>query len=654
MKIPVTILLCLVSMDLFSQVLNDTITTTELPEVIITASGFLKRSNLNTSISYLPTEQITLTRPEKITDGLTFLPGIYSVPDGGLGGQTLNIRGMEQNRVNIYFNGIPLRSNTEGKINIDGFFFTNADISVEKGTASLIYGANSSGNVIRIDNRIFSDEKFGMKINTYLGSNGKKSINALITGNVNKKIYFQASANVLNSNAFLLSKKFEAVPSQTERERVNSDQQNLELIGTITYAPNKNHHFSLTGMHSGRAFGYAPSTFYPRFRRMDYWQSSIVGLRNISSFGKKMNLETNIYYTFLNDTINDYKDNTFTKINQFSHWKDKTIGARGIFSYQLTKQHQLNYSIDYKRDIHSQTWVTTTTTKVNSLLTAVEYRGTFSNRISLNAGSSFNLFNPDNSLINSNITRKDLSEWNYQFSTAYRTINLKHKIHAGYSRTSIFPRMLDLFGDVLMGYTANPNLIPEISNNVDVGVSSLFLHNKLTVQLGGYHSNIKNLINTTKETATTYKIINLKSAVFAGGEFMLKYSPSNKAFALISYSYLNAKNTSDNRTADFIAYRPKNQLKTFFSYMPVHYLGFDLTYTGVSKRNYDNQTIWYEVPGYSTFDFGISSNPVKYFTFWLKVNNLFDKNFVSSFDQPQPGREFRLGLSYNFKVTGHQ
>jgi outer membrane receptor protein involved in Fe transport len=214
--------------------------------------------------------------------------------------------------------------------------------------------------------------------------------------------------------------------------------------------------------------------------------------------------------------------------------------------------------------------------------------------------------------------------------------------------------MLDLFGDVLMGYTANPDLIPEISNNFDAGVSSFFFHNKLTIQFGSYYSNIKNLINSVKETATTYKIINLKSAVFAGGEFMLKYSPSDKAFALISYSYLNAKNTSDNRTSDFIAYRPKNQLKTFLSYTPLHYLGFDLTYTGVSKRNFDNQTIWNEVPGYSTFDFGISSNLGNYFTFWLKVNNLFDKNFVSSFDQPQPGREFRLGLSYNFKVAGHQ
>lgn len=648
MKIPITLFLCLLSVELLSQVLKDTLSTTELPEIVITASGFLKRSNLNTSISYLPTEQIALTHPEKITDGLTFLPGIYSVPDGGLGGQTLNVRGFEQNRVNIFFNGIPLRSNAEGRINIDGFFFTNADISVEKGTASLIYGANSSGNVIRIDNRIFLEEKIGIKINSYLGTNGKKSFNGLITGNIKKKIHFQASANLVKSNSFLISKDFETVPSQMTRERVNSDQENVEIISTITYTPNKNHHFSLTGMHNERVFGYAPSTSYPRFRRMDYWKNSIVGLRNISSFGNKISLETNFYFTFLNDTINDYKDNTFTKVNQFSHWKDKTTGARGILSYQFTKQHQLSYSIDYKNDIHNQTWVTTATTKIKSFLSAVEYRGTFSNGISLNAGSSFNLYNPVNNLANSSIARKDLSEWNYQLSTAYSTANLKHKIHAGYSRTSIFPRMLDLFGDVLMGYSANPDLISETSNNVDAGVSSLFFDNQLTIQLGGYYSPVKNLITTVKATETTYKIINLKSAVLAGGEFMLKYSPNDNVFAIISYSFLNAKNTSANRTSDYIAYRPKNQLKTFLSYMPVKYLGFDLTYTAVSKRYYDNQTIWHELPGYSLVDFGITSKPIQHLTCWLKAYNLLDKNFVSAFDQPQPGREFRLGLSFQW------
>ncbi|MBK7041302.1 MAG: TonB-dependent receptor [Bacteroidetes bacterium] len=118
----------------------------------------------------------------------------------------------------------------------------------------------------------------------------------------------------------------------------------------------------------------------------------------------------------------------------------------------------------------------------------------------------------------------------------------------------------------------------------------------------------------------------------------------------VSYSYLNAKKllTAGYLISSHIA--QNNQFRTFLSYMPIKYIGFDLTYTFVSKRNYDNQSIWYELPNYSIFDFGITSKPIKYFTFWFKINNLLDRNYVSAFDQPLPGREFRIGLTFDFKV----
>ncbi|MBK7041304.1 MAG: hypothetical protein IPH46_12760 [Bacteroidetes bacterium] len=79
--------------------------------------------------------------------------------------------------------------------------------------------------------------------------------------------------------------------------------------------------------------------------------------------------------------MNEYKDKSFSSIKRFSYWNDKTIGARGILSYQINKQHKLNYSIDYKNDIHEQAWFTTATTKANTLLSALEYRGEFVKKV---------------------------------------------------------------------------------------------------------------------------------------------------------------------------------------------------------------------------------------------------------------------------------
>lgn len=630
---------------------RDTIPT-ELSEIVIKAYGFSSFANSTTSSSGLLIEQVALTRPEKVTDGLTLLPGVYSAPDG-IGGQMLNIRGFDQNQVNVYFNGIPLKSNTENKISLDGLFFTYTDISIEKGNASLIYGANSSGNVIRIDNRIMSNEKYMVKINTFLGNNGKQGCNILFQGNIKKKLYFQTSCNYYKRKSFVLSNNFDTSINQPTHDRDNSDQENIELLGTLTYTLNNNNHLSATVIHNTSKFGYPASTYVPRFRRMDYWRNTILGLRHHMLINKKIKIETSLYFTHLFDTLNQYKDKTYSSVRSISHWDDITMGAKSILSYSIKNNSTVNFSLDYKNDNHSQAWFTTATTKANTLIMVLEYQDIFFKRIFVNAGGAYNFINPNYTSKNENITRHDLSAFNCQFSSAYSPLKRTYKIHLGYSRTSIFPRMRDLFGDALIGYVPNSTLKSELCDNFDVGINQEFLNKKINLQLSSYHSSIKNLLTQVKVTDTTNQIVNLQSSVFYGIELMLKYFPNKKIFGLISNSLLNAKNNSINRLSNNIAYRPKNRLKTFISYTPIKYVGIDLTYTFVSKMLYtDTKNNWLAISDHSVFDIGIKTSPIKYLTAWFKINNLFDKDYVSSFDQPQPGREYRIGLTLELISSG--
>ena len=142
---------------------------------------------------------------------------------------------------------------------------------------------------------------------------------------------------------------------------------------------------------------------------------------------------------------------------------------------------------------------------------------------------------------------------------------------------------------------------------IDIGIESSFFRHQLSVQFNGYASIINDMITSIKPTDTTYQLVNLQSAGLSGFELIGKYTPNKKVFGLLSYSYLEAKNTSDFRTSGFIAYRPAHQLKAFVSYMPLTYFGFDVSYTYISTRKYDNQGIWYNLPSYSLVDFGILS-----------------------------------------------
>jgi outer membrane receptor protein involved in Fe transport len=92
-------------------------------------------------------------------------------------------------------------------------------------------------------------------------------------------------------------------------------------------------------------------------------------------------------------------------------------------------------------------------------------------------------------------------------------------------------------------------------------------------------------------------------------------------------------------------------MKLFLSYTPIQYFSVNMAISYMSKRYYDNITNWLSIPDYTLFDIGIQSKPINYATIWFKVNNLFDKNYLSTFDQPQAGREFRIGLTLDFKVA---
>jgi outer membrane cobalamin receptor len=626
--------------------------TIKLEEVEIQGEKLApKYVNLLTTNHFLTKEQLNLVQPENLMDRLVFLPGVLAVSNsfGGLG---FAIRGQETNRVNVFFNGIPVRSNTENIVPVDNFLIANSDIFLEKGSSSLIYGANSGGSVIRFDNRMNFKEKAGVYLNTFWGNNGKQNYNLSLTGKVAEKFKYLLSANYFKRNSFRLSEEFDTLSVQKSRNRNNSDKKNMELLGIISYKFNQNHLISLTGMYNDGVYGLPPSIVKARFRRMTQFENTLVGLRTVSSFKNDLKLESNLYYTALSDTLTDFTNDTYTTLRKYSHWVDETIGMRLIVSKSIDSLHTINFSFDTKLDIHNQNWnYIIATTKVNTLLTALEYKTVILKKLNLNAGISYDYVNPFYTSIGQ-IPVEYLSALNYQLSFAYVPQSYLYKIHLGYNRTTIFPSMRNFYNaDINPGYIPNPDLKEEKNGNFDLGINSSFMKNKLNSSISIFYNPIKNLIVDVQVSDTTSQSQNVNSAKFYGLEIMQKYAPSKKIFTYLSYTFLKARNTSFTRTSDHLAYRPEHQVKSFISYIPRQFLGVNISFTYVSKQFYDNITQWASIPGYITTDIGMESKWLNFVTFWFKVNNVFDKNYFATFDQPQPGREFRFGLTLDIKAS---
>lgn len=614
-----------------------------LSEIIV----YGERSRLSNELS-INRDQINAINPDKSLKALTIIPGVNRAADP-IGGEQITIRGIEQRRINVYLNGIPIRANTENDIALDGFLLTSADyINIEKGTPSLIYGANSSGNVMKINTNPLSEEPFDLFCTAYVGNNSKQSFSLRTAGKV-QSIHYNFSGSYYSRKSFRLSESFDSFPSQPEGNRINSDQNNLELSGMITPQLSSNHLYSILGSYNNSEFGRPPSTNRPKFRRLDYWRMATIGVRGISTFGSMM-LESTLYHTAFKDTFREYTDATFLNERRVSVWNDKTWGSRFVATKNITTKHQLLYSFDLKRDIHDQVWHTTAITKSTTFLSAIESRNNWLDNFEMSTGISYNLLHPVYTSVNETIERDDLSSFNYQIKGVFFPVGLPVDFHLGYSHTTMFPSTKELFGDALVFYVPNSDLKEEKSDNIDAGISYTVNYIGLNIDFAVFFNSLSDLLSEVAITDTTRQAINIAEAKAVGCELVFELLPPNKDIGiLLSYSFLDIRNTANNRTSDYLPYKPKHTLSIFTTYKFNKYFQTHLALSSTSKQFYEINGSWEIVDANWLCDIGINSQIQDQLMVFLKIDNVLDKDYVGSFDQPQPGREFKVGLTIQFE-----
>lgn len=592
--------------------------------------------------------QIESFKQEKISGDFLFLPGILRAPEPAAGEEII-IRGISQKRINIFYNGIPIRSNTVNTLQLDGLLFTDPDnIIVDKGAPSLYYGANSSGNVLRINSTPLSGKEFGIKASSYLGNNGKQSYNVKVSGH-SDVFHYSASSGYFTRNSFRLSKKFEYVPSQKTLDRVNSDQKNLELTGMMTAVISKDHMYSLFGSFNSSEYGRPPSTVSPNYRRMDTWKNGLVGIRGFSLFGSDWRTESVFYYTTFKDTVIRYRNSSMIERSSFSCWYDQTFGGKAQLAKTLDDETKVLFSLDMKRDLHDQDWHTKASTKSTTTIAAFEVQNRSIEHLELIFGISHNWLAPNYVSEQAEVRRQSYSAFNYQLLSTYRPDASQFAFHLGASHTTIFPTTTDVFGDAMrsdVGYYVlpNPDLKEEQNTNIDAGVKWTSSDDVFAVDVSFYYNKISDMIRAIMPTDTTEKSINLDAARNIGIDLSAQVRIGTTFTTYLSYSYLNARNTSSNRTSDYLAYLPDHQLKLFSSYKPLEFLGADATVTYVSSRYFDVSGTWKSLSPYWLVDFSLNANLIRGVDVYAKLSNLLDENYQIANGFPQPGREYLMGI----------
>jgi outer membrane receptor for ferrienterochelin and colicin len=245
-----------------------------------------------------------------------------------------------------------------------------------------------------------------------------------------------------------------------------------------------------------------------------------------------------------------------------------------------------------------------------------------------------------------------------------------------YERGVRLPNNTELFGDGVL-ITPSTTLKPEVASNYNAGiVYDLTKDNGSRVQweVNGFYMDVDNLIQLSGN-GLTLGYVNYAKAQIIGADFDVKCDITKNIYASVNGTYqrLTDKNkyipgTDNVKNPTYNLIIP-NTPQLFFNWsLEYHRLDLlgersrtRLIYDGTFVNQFDygfNISVYdkFAVPSYLTHTISLeqSFNDGRYIVTG-ELNNLLDEVIINSFNQPLPGRTFRIKVRYLLlgKSDGH-
>jgi outer membrane cobalamin receptor len=221
-------------------------------------------------------------------------------------------------------------------------------------------------------------------------------------------------------------------------------------------------------------------------------------------------------------------------------------------------------------------------------------------------------------------------------------------LHANLTAKSRFPTLKEFYSETQGRNVSNPGLVPEQSVNTEAGVSFGYYRENIFM-LNFFYSGVKSMIQEVSLPGGLRQYQNIGKVVLAGLEFSADYQHENFKIDL-NYTYLYAKNRTDNSATDKLEYRPEHSASIIAQYLFEFglNLGAEIFYIGKEYGiNLDNGAI-VPMSDYRLFNFRAAQKISGSCQVYTRINNVFDERYESEYGYPQPGREFLFGLKCNW------
>jgi iron complex outermembrane receptor protein len=597
---------------------------------------------------------------DTIGAAMSLVPGT-SVSHNSRNEDIVYLRGFDVRQVPLFIDGVPTYVPYDGYVDFGRFTtFDLAEIRVAKGAASLLYGPNTLGGAINLVTRK-PVKAFEGDVRVGLASGSEKKAAANLGGNQGMW-YYQVGASYLDADSYPLSKDFQATTAEDGGNRNNAYRTDKKVSFKLGLTPNPSDEFAIGYVKQEGEKGNPPyAGTVPggiRYWRWPMWNvESVYGVGNVA-LGKDHVAKLRAYDDTYRNGILAYTNGSYaSELNNTSFPSRYRDGSRGlsaeVASY-LIANNELRLAYHYKEDRHNEWNPNIADKNFKDVTTSIALEDAISigSAWRLRLGASRDERDTKQA---ETYAKSDVAKNNWLAELAY-SLGAGVDVYGSAARKSRFPTIKDRYSFRLGSALYNPALLPETSNNLELGVKAKPWRGGLA-RAALFRSRIEDTIQTVvvsvpgqcssgpTPNVTCNQMQNVGTARHQGVELSL--TQQGEAWSGgINYTYLDRDNLSN--PAIPLTDTPRHKLFLFVGWKPADAWEIQGTVDTENGRTVARGNGYTDIGGFMLLGAKAVWKARKDTSLEVGVANLLDENYELSDGYPMPGRTLFANMKYSF------
>jgi len=665
----------------FQTVLLDTVSASDDPlhismhpesyltkEVVVSASRKSQSLNLApASVGLVTRKQLLQAGTNSFDDAFNGINGITVTRSSNANVQSFSIRGASEvagggigNRVLLLLDGRPAITPESGGALWNLVPLAAIErIEVIKGAYSSLYGSSAMGGIVNVITRT-PDTASHSDLNLHYGAYGPAPA---YTGYKRYNDFFGAefiTSRKLNKWSYLFN--FAGKSNDGNREQSSFNLYNGYGKFKFDFSPNRS--LQISAMYND-IFNDTPATWLSTteaYSVADYRKDDTQHRREwngdlyYQAFARSnVKYSTRFYYygsasdyVFNGDPANDS-----TNVNTGKQYIDSEkvlvhrVGNTSQIDLSMGDVHYVIGGFDLQSDyINGQPdTVLYGIHRATNIGVFVQDQMTFSDRLTLTAGLRYDYYSIKGTFMEGNVNPKIAAV--YQCSPK---VSVRSLLARAFRNPSISERYTKFEQGGGLKFTTSPLLRAEkLTLSAEVGTKINL--NQIRFDVALYYNNYKDLIyyeqRQTPDGSLLFEVVNLNKAILQGFEVSAEYAPVKEISIQAGYTYLDAKDVSEEAINDVLAYKSKHT--TYVNLMASH-KRFQLFLQARSRSRIDEVFIYpgSEPAGYILFGGKLSYTISDKVSTYFKIDNATDVQYEEIERYRMAGRNFMVGVNMQF------